>query len=943
MTKSIKFFQDSSSLNGSNASFVEYLYERFLEDPESVELSWRKEFNAIHPGASYETPHSPVVERFAQLAVRSPGRLAQLQGFTEESVKKQSAVARLINHYRVRGHQVANNNPLGTTMAPPPDMDFSYYGLSEPDMDTLFDTGALYGADRLPLREIIASLKAIYCGSIGSEFMHIVDTHMRRWLIQRLENSKASLIAEPEKKRWLLKLLTAAEGIEVHLQNRFVGQKRFSLEGGEALIPILDELIQGLSDKGVKEIVIGMAHRGRLNVLVNILGKSPASLFDEFAGTYAPTPSVRSGDVKYHMGFSSDLDLAAGPMHLTLAFNPSHLEIINPVVEGSVKARQDRAGNDGIGTVVPVLIHGDAAFSGQGIVMETLNMSQTRAFSTGGTVHIVINNQIGFTTSNPLDARSTLYCTDVASMIQAPVFHVNADDPEAVIFVTKLALDFRMTFNRDVVIDLVCYRRLGHNEADEPATTQPVMYKKIRQHKTTRKIYAQKLINEGIITQEESVAMEQDYQRLLDAGQVVSRPLVENASYCYSYTKQWNDFHNTEWDMPCNTAVSMNRLRFCNERMQKLPAGFELHPRVAKVMENRRKMAAGAMPLDWGFAENMAYATLLMEKYHIRLTGQDVGRGTFVHRHAVLHNQINNKTYTPLKHLDKDQGRTQIFDSLLSEAGVLGFEYGYSTTMPNTLVIWEAQFGDFANGAQVVIDQFISSGETKWGRLCGLVMLLPHGFEGQGPEHSSARLERYLQLCAEHNIQVCTPTTPAQIFHLLRRQLLRPYRKPLIIMSPKSLLRHKLAVSTLEDLTEGHFQPIIGDVDELNPKKVTRLVLCGGKVYYDLLEARRQDDLKHVAIARIEQLYPFPIELFRAEIAKYPALVEFVWCQEEPQNQGAWYNSKHHFSDNLKANIVMSYAGREASAAPAVGSFHVHIEQQKAVVQSALYGKSSGK
>jgi len=942
MSTLLKLFQDSSSLYGSNASFVEHLYERFLEDPESVDPSWQKEFNAIRPGDFYETPHSPVVERFAQLAVKSPSRLAQLQGFTEESVKKQSAVARFINHYRVRGHQIANNNPLGKTSISPPDMDPAYYGLSEPDMDTWFDTGALYGADRLPLRDIISSLKEIYCGSIGSEFMHIVDTHIRRWLIHRLENSKAVLTPELDKKRWILKLLTAAEGIEVHLQNKFVGQKRFSLEGGESLIPILDELIQGASDRGVKEVVIGMAHRGRLNVLVNILGKSPASLFDEFAGTYAPTPGVISGDVKYHMGFSSDLATpGGGTIHLTLAFNPSHLEIINPVVEGSVKARQDRAGKDGISTVIPVLIHGDAAFSGQGIVMETLNMSQTRAFSTGGTIHIVINNQIGFTTSNPLDARSTLYCTDVASMIQAPVFHVNGDDPEAVIFVTKLAFDYRMTFNRDVVIDLICYRRLGHNEADEPAATQPVMYKKIRQHKTTRQIYAQKLIAEGGITADQSIAMEQDYQKLLEAGQVVSRPLVENADY--SYTKQWNEFHGNDWDTPCNTAVSMDRIRFCGDRMQTLPPGFELHPRVAKVMDNRRKMAVGAMPLDWGFAENMAYATLLMEKYHVRLTGQDVGRGTFVHRHAVLHNQINNKTYTPLKNLDKDQGRAQIFDSLLSEAGVLGFEYGYSTTMPNTLVIWEAQFGDFANGAQVVIDQFISSGETKWGRLCGLVMLLPHGFEGQGPEHSSARLERYLQLCAEHNIQVCSPTTPAQIFHLLRRQLLRPYRKPLIIMSPKSLLRHKLAVSTLECLTQGQFQPLIGEQDDINPKKVTRFILCAGKVYYDLLEARRQDDLKHVVIARIEQLYPFPVKLFNAEIAKYPRMKEFVWCQEEPQNQGAWYNSKHHFTDNLNPDISVTYAGREASAAPAVGNFHVHIEQQKAVVHSALYGNSSGK
>ncbi|NOU22979.1 MAG: 2-oxoglutarate dehydrogenase E1 component, partial [Methyloglobulus sp.] len=680
---------------------------------------------------------------------------------------------------------------------------------------------------------------------------------------------------------------------------------------------------------------------GRLNVLTNILGKSPSSLFNEFAGTSSPSPGVSSGDVKYHMGFSSDIETPGGPVHLTLAFNPSHLEIINPVVEGSVKARQDRAGKDGKNIVIPVLIHGDAAFSGQGIIMETLNMSQTRAFNTGGTVHIVINNQIGFTTSNPRDARSTLYCTDVASMIQAPVFHVNGDDPEAVIFVTKLALDFRMTFNKDVVIDLICYRRLGHNEADEPAATQPLMYKKIRNHKTTRRIYAEKLIRENTITEEQSTAMAVAYQQQLEAGIVVSRPVLSCG--VYSYSAQWNHFLNQNWDIPSRTAVSIDHLRFCNDRMLRLPAGFELHPRVAKVMDNRRKMAAGGMPLDWGFAENMAYATLLMEKFHVRLTGQDVGRGTFVHRHAVLHNQINNKTHTPLKHLDKDQGRAQIYDSLLSEAGVLGFEYGYSTTMPNTLVIWEAQFGDFANGAQVVIDQFISSGETKWGRLCGLVMLLPHGFEGQGPEHSSARLERYLQLCAEHNIQVCYPTTPAQIFHLLRRQLTRNYRKPLIVMSPKSLLRHKFAVSTLEDLTDGEFFPLIGEQDNLVPKQVTRLVFCAGKVYYDLLEARRQDGLKNVAIARIEQLYPFPAALFKKEVAKYANLKDFVWCQEEPQNQGAWYQSRHHFTDNLESHIKMTYAGREASASPAVGHFHVHIEQQKAVVQSALYGKHSGK
>ncbi|MFZ2724865.1 MAG: 2-oxoglutarate dehydrogenase E1 component [Methylococcaceae bacterium] len=941
MSNLLKLFQDSSSLYGSNASFIENLYEQFIEDPESVSPSWQKQFREIHGDADYETPHSPIVERFAQLALKSQGRLAQIQGFTEASVKKQSAVARLVNHYRVRGHQIANNNPLGKTSPLPADLDPSYYGLSEPDMDTLFDTGLLSGNDRLSLRDLIDTLQSIYCESIGAEYMHIVDTQVRRWLIHRLESAKGQLNLDPDKKRWLLKLLTAAEGIETHLQNRFVGQKRFSLEGGESLIPVLDELIQCSGEKGVKEIVIGMAHRGRLNVLVNILGKSPASLFNEFAGISKLSPGVKSGDVKYHMGFSSDVETAGGAVHLTLAFNPSHLEIINPVVEGSVKARQDRSGKEGVNTVIPVLIHGDAAFAGQGIVMETLNMSQTRAFATGGTIHIVINNQIGFTTSNPQDARSTLYCTDIASMIQAPVFHVNGDDPEAVLFVTKLAVEFRMLFKRDVVIDLICYRRLGHNEADEPAATQPLMYKKIRKHKTTRSLYAQQLASEGVLTAEQAIAMQQDYQQLLELGEVVSRPVLANADY--SYNAQWNRFINKKWDIPCNTTVSLDRIRFCNERMQRLPAGFELHPRVVKVMDNRRKMAAGAMPLDWGFAENMAYATLLMEQYSVRLTGQDVGRGTFVHRHAILHNQLSNKTHTPLKYLDKDQGTAQIFDSLLSEAGVLGFEYGYSTTMPNTLVIWEAQFGDFANGAQVVIDQFISSGETKWGRLCGLVMLLPHGFEGQGPEHSSARLERYLQLCAEQNMQVCYPTTPAQIFHLLRRQMIRPYRKPLIVMSPKSLLRHKLAISTLEDLTTGAFQPIIGELDEINPKKVTRFILCSGKVYYDLLEVRRADNLKHVVIVRLEQLYPFPVDLFKAEIAKYSHLKEFVWCQEEPQNQGAWYHSNHHFSDNLPTGIKISYAGRDASASPAVGKFNVHIEQQNAVVQTALYGNQSGK
>ncbi len=941
MSDLLKLFQESSAFYGSNAVFIEDLYEQYLENPDQVEESWRTKFNRLHDGAGNDMPHSAIVERFANLASSSAtsGRLARLQGFTEESVKKQTAVARLINHYRGCGHRVADTNPLDPRNEKPADLKPAYYGLSEPDMDTVFDTGTLQGEDKLPLRKIISTLETIYCETVGFEYMHIIDTEIRRWLKNHLEQPRKR--PEAEKRRWLLQQLTAAEGIEKYLHRRYVGQKRFSLEGGECLIPILDELVQLSGEKQAKEVVIGMAHRGRLNVLVNVLGKSPAVLFGEFEGTQTSASGVLTGDVKYHMGFSSDIQTPGGEVHLTLAFNPSHLEIINPVVEGSVRARQDRRGEDSANSVVPILIHGDAAFAGQGIVMETLNMAETRAFNTGGTVHIVINNQIGFTTSHPFDARSTLYCTDVANMVQAPIFHVNGDDPEAVLYVTQLALEYRMQFNKDVVIDLVCYRRLGHNEADEPAATQPLMYRKIRSHPTTRQIYADRLVAEGVLTEEQPGQMENDYVQQLEEGQIVSRPVLEKSNY--SYMRQWDRYLHKEWDEPCKTSVSLDLLRFCNEQMQRLPLGFELHPRVAKVMENRAKMTAGALSVDWGCAENLAYATLLIERHNVRLTGQDVGRGTFSHRHAMLHNQLDDETYIPLQNLEHEQGDMQLFNSLLSEAGVLGFEYGYSSTEPETLVIWEAQFGDFANGAQVVIDQFISSGEAKWGRLCGLVMLLPHGFEGQGPEHSSARLERYLQLCAAHNIQVCTPTTPAQIFHLLRRQLKRPYRKPLVVMSPKSLLRHKLAVSTLEDFTDGEFQTIISEQDEnIKDKDVTRVVFCAGKVYYDLLEQRRQDGTENVAIVRIEQLYSFPNERFRQELARYAHVKEIVWCQEEPKNQGAWYQSKHHLFDNLLEGMDVIYCGREPSAAPAVGSFAVHIKQQKEVVNQALYGNKEG-
>lgn len=941
MNKLLHQFIESSSLYGGNASFIEDLYEQFLQEPESVGEVWREKFKSLQNGATYklDIPHSKVRNRFEKLGRIPTKRQFSMQSdFTEEIMQKQSSVTRLINQYRVSAHQQAKYDPLNLLVQPAiPDLVPEYYGLSELDFDTVFDTGTLYGSPRMSLREILTMLNETYCGTIGFEYTHIGDLGIISWIINRVEGARGCFDFDDDRKVDLLKQLTAAEGIEKYLHRKYVGQKRFSLEGGECVIPMLDELVQNAGGKGVQEIVVGMAHRGRLNVLINILGKSPNILFEEFEGRYSSSLLENgSGDVKYHLGYSSDVETPGGGVHLALAFNPSHLEIINPVVEGSVRARQDRRGEDGGREVLPILIHGDAAFAGQGVVMETLNLSETKAYSTAGTIHIVINNQIGFTISNPFDARSTLYCTDVANMIQAPVFHVNGDDPEAVLFVSQLAIDYRMEFKKDVVIDMVCYRRHGHNEADDPAVTQPLMYKKIKSHPTTPKLYAEKLINEGVITAEQAKKMELDYQKSLDDGKTVSRPILKDV--VNRNAVRWNQYMGHEWDTECDTAVSLRRIRKLMDKLIGLPPEFELHPRVAKLMDNRRKMTVGALPIDWGYAENLAYATLLAEGENVRISGQDVERGTFFHRHAVLHNQINGDTYIPLQNLGIEQGKFYIYNSLLSEEGVLAFEYGYSTAEPETLVIWEAQFGDFANGAQMVVDQFISSGETKWGRLCGLTMLLPHGYEGQGPEHSSARLERYLQLCAEHNIQICVPTTPAQIFHLLRRQILRPYRKPLIVMSPKSLLRHKLAISSLEDLSNGSFQTLIGEIDDVNPKKITRLVICSGKIFYDLLASRRGDKLGNVAVARVEQLYPFPLEQLIKQLKRYPNLSELVWCQEEPQNQGAWYQIRHRFLDIVGKSVKLGYAGRPMSASPAVGLFSVHIEQQQGVVEAAMYG-----
>lgn len=925
-------FEKLTAFSEDNISFIEHLYEQFLDNPDLVDPSWCDLFKLVEQ-KTYNTLEEP------KTSIKSYSAGLNLGEF-EFALRKQLAVNQLIYQYRTKGHQIADNNPLKTHPTQiPNDLDLAWFGLTETDLDSKFYVDILKTSKQLPLRDILTVLKETYSGHIGVEYMHIMDSEIKQWIQDYLESTRGKRVLPPERKKELLRTLTAAEGIEKYLHRKYVGQKRFSLEGAESLIPLMDELIQQSGERGIREIVIGMAHRGRLNVLVNLLGKKPGLLFQEFEGAYSGTPYAAAGDVKYHMGFSSNVQTSQGPVHLALAFNPSHLEIIDPVVIGSVRARQDRRGEEsGEKEVMAVLVHGDAAFAGQGVVMEILNMAETRAYTTGGTLHIVVNNQIGFTTSNPFDARSTLYCTDVANMVQAPVFHVNGDDPEAVLFVTRLAIEYRMEFHRDVVIDLICYRRHGHNEADEPAVTQPLMYHDIRRHHTTRRLYAEQLIQEGILTHDEEHALEEGYQNALKGDEVVSRPiLLDTDSYLRTH---WSGYLGQVWTTPYASGVSVDKLTSLLKRLLEVPSGFSLHPRAAAILDARRKMASGEIPLDWGCAENLAYASLLDEGRNVRITGQDVGRGTFFHRHAVLHDQVNGVTFIPLQHLSDKQGRFHIYDSLLSEQGVLGFEYGYASSEPEALVIWEAQFGDFANNAQVVIDQFISSGETKWGRLCGLTMLLPHGYEGQGPEHSSSRLERYLQLCAEQNIQVCVPTTPAQIFHLLRRQVRRPYRKPLIVLTPKSLLRHKLAVSHLAELAEGEFYNVIGESDILHLECVTRVVLCSGKVFYDLLETRRKENLERVAIIRIEQLYPFPCDALLSELSRYPAMKELIWCQEEPENQGAWHQIRHRFLTILESHITLSYAGRPMSAAPAVGQFHRHLEQQKQVVQDALFGNT---
>ena len=940
MTTRLQKLYQSTPLQGANAAFIEALYEDYLEAPERVPPVWRRYFDSLG-GDLGDVAHGPIVASIGK-RLRAPrrtnGAAAPSAGMpSTEAEQKQAAVSRLIQVYSLRGHQIADIDPLGLIERHVPAvLKLDFLGLGEDDFETEFFTGGFAGTGRarMKLREILALLRQIYCGKLGAEFAHVSRARERLWLREHFEHWMTRGSFSVDEQRAIFGSLTRAEGIERYLNTKYVGQKRFSLEGAETLIPMLDDLIQSAGKADVQEIAIGMAHRGRLNVLVNVLGKSPQELFSEFEGDYDLATLRGSGDVKYHMGFSADIRTPGGPLHVTLGFNPSHLEIVSPVVEGSVRARQDRRGDETGAHVLPLVIHGDAAIAGQGVVAETLQLSQTRAFQTGGTIHVIVNNQIGFTTSDPRDLRSTPYCSDIAKMVEAPVFHVNSDDPEAAVAATRMALQYRAAFQKDVVIDLVCYRRLGHNEADEPAATQPIMYAAIRSHPTVLGIYGDKLVERGVASKSDRDEMANAYRERLDRGESANDAALGMIGN--QYTVDWTQYRDASLEDSVDTSVPATEIARLAGIVNGLPEGFEINPRVGRIVEDRKRMTAGEMPMDWGFAETLAYASLLREQFNVRLVGQDTRRGTFFHRHAAFHDARTGEVVVPLEKVADRPRAFTVADSLLSEEAVLAFEYGYSTTSPDCLVIWEAQFGDFANGAQVVIDQFISSGEAKWGRYSGLTLFLPHGYEGQGPEHSSARLERFLQLCAEHNMQVVVPSTPAQMFHLIRRQMVRPLRKPLIVMTPKSLLRHPASTSPIAELSEGRFRPLIDDTGDLDPRDVTRLVFCSGKVYFDLAEARRQKGLESVAIIRIEELYPFPIEEYANTIYRYPNAAEVIWCQEEPQNQGAWYQIRHRLQEPLAESHDLYYAGRPGAAAPASGIYALHARQQEAFVAAAL-------
>ena len=936
-------YQGSTYLFGGNAPYVEEMYENYLANPGSVPDNWRDYFDALqHVPAvdgsdAKDVPHLPVINAFAERAKAGGTKVVVASGDAEMG-RKRTAAQQLIAAYRNVGQRWADLDPLKRTERPAiPELEPSFYGFSDADQETVFDTSnTFFGKNTMSLRELLNALRETYCGTIGAEYMFISDQAQKRWWQQKLESirSKPNFLAE--RKKHILDRLTAAEGLERYLHTKYVGQKRFSLEGGESFIAAMDELIQLAGEKGVQEIVIGMAHRGRLNVLVNTLGKMPADLFAEFDHT-APE-ELPAGDVKYHQGFSSDVPTRGGPVHLALAFNPSHLEIVNPVVEGSVRARMDRRGDPQGRQVLPVLVHGDAAFAGQGVNQETLALAATRGYSTGGTVHLIINNQIGFTTSDPRDLRSTLYCTDIVKGVESPVLHVNGDDPEAVVLATQLALEYRMEFAKDVVVDIVCFRKLGHNEQDTPSLTQPLMYKKIAAHPGTRKLYGERLATQGVLPADGPDAMVKAYRAAMDAGKHTVDPVLTN--FKSKFVVDWSPFLGKKWTDAGDTAIPLAEWKRLSERITTIPPNITPHQLVKKVLDDRAAMGRGEINVDWGMGEHMAFASLVASGFPVRLSGEDCGRGTFTHRHSVIHDQNREKwdvgTYVPLENVADNQAPFVVIDSILSEEAVMAFEYGYASNDPNTLVIWEGQFGDFANGAQVVIDQFIASGEVKWGRVNGITLMLPHGYEGQGPEHSSARVERFMQLAADTNMQLVQPTTASQIFHVLRRQMVRPLRKPLIIFTPKSLLRNKDATSPLSEFTKGSFQTVIPDSRDLKGDKVKRVIACSGKVYYDLAKKREEKGADDVAIIRVEQLYPFPHKAFAAELKKYPNATDIVWCQDEPQNQGAWFFIQHNIHENMLEGQKLGYAGRAASASPAVGYSHLHQEQQKALVDAAF-------
>ena len=932
MSLSMKELWGSSHISAGHAAYLESLYETFINNPEDLSKEWLDFFTNLpkHPNSNGEISHSDVVKEFKNLS--------RSKSVNKNSIdERQGKVIKLIKSYRNRGHLQATLDPLGMMEHKTvEDLSIEFHGLSNDDLDEQFYTDTFTDKDKLSLREIVDQLRASYCGNIGVECNHIFDADERRWFQRKFESKLKEYTYNKDEKINIYERLNSAEGLAKYLSAKYPGMKRFGVDGSEALVPLVESVIQNCGTLGANQICFGMAHRGRLNLLVNVLGKLPSELFSAFDEDYQ-LDGANTGDVKYHLGFSSNFNTPGGEVHVSLFNNPSHLEIVDPVVLGSVRARQDRINDKDRSKVVPVLLHGDASFSGQGVVMESLQMSQTRGFGVGGTIHIIVNNQIGFTTSNIDDSRSTDYSSDVAKIIQAPVIHVNGDDPEMVINASKIACKYRNKFKKDIVIDLFCYRRRGHNEADDPSATQPLMYEKISKHPSVLTQYENQLKDEGILSDEESKKIRKSYRKSLEGGKSVAKNLANKPNDSLWF--DWEPYLDVKWWPKVDTTFNKGKFKELGNAITSIPKLFNLGSQASKLFDDRKKMNNGDMPLNWGYAEIMAYASLLNEGFPIRITGQDVRRGTFSHRHACVFDSKTGMGFIPLSEIAKNNNtRFDIYDSLLSEEAVLGFEYGYSATWPSGLTIWEAQFGDFANGAQVVIDQFIVSAQHKWERLSGLVMLLPHGYEGQGPEHSSARIERFLQLCASENIQVCVPSSPSQIFHLLRRQAIRKMRTPLVVISPKSLLRNPIAVSNVEELTKGQFKCVIND-DTEDPKSITKIVMCSGKVFYDLVQKRNDKKLKNIAIIRIEQLYPFPYDDLEEILTKYQNVNEFIWCQEEPLNQGAWFSHRHRIQrvlDRLGEGNEVNLVSRPAAAAPAVGLMKLHLQQQEDLINEAI-------